>query len=86
MPIDDGRQKLKWKSWQIDLANGCIKEEWGTMHKGAFWKNCVWWQLNDHQFDYSRIQNKRTPKVINFLNFFQGPQSYYGLKDLNFTT
>ena len=30
MPIDDGRQKLKWKSWQIDLANGCIKEEWGT--------------------------------------------------------
>ena len=49
MPIDDGRQKLKWKSWQIDLANGCIKEEWGTMHKNEFWKkSCsvtIYWPL-----------------------------------------
>ena len=49
MPIDDGRQKLKWKSWQIDLANGCIKEEWGTMHIGGFLKkSCsvtIYWLL-----------------------------------------
>ena len=33
---------------------------------------------------YSRVWNKHTPTFINFLNFFQGLQSYYGLKRLKF--
>ena len=33
---------------------------------------------------YSRVRNKHTPRFINFWKFFQGLQSYYGLKRLKF--
>ena len=33
---------------------------------------------------YSRVRNKHSPTFINFLNFFQGLRSYYGLKRLKF--
>ena len=32
---------------------------------------------------YSRVWNKRTPTFINFVIFFLGLQSYYGLKRLH---
>ena len=31
------------------------------------------------KFVYSRVRNKRSPTIINFLTFFQGLRPYFGL-------
>jgi hypothetical protein len=36
--------------------------------------------------DYSRVRNKHTPRLINFLTFFQGLQPYSGLHRAYFSS
>ena len=42
--------------------------------------------LNDEIYKYSRVRNKHSPTLINFLSFFQGLWSYSGLHRAYFSS
>ena len=70
-------RKVVWLDFYLEfLFPSAIWIDYKTLHNFIFTKELSMY--------YSRVRNKHTPTFINFWDFFQGLQSYYGLKRLKF--
>ena len=69
--------------FQFQIRNLCISyRDSPDSTVFAHQKNRTIAKRTNWGLEYSRVQNRHIPMFINFWNFFQGLQSYYGLKRL----